>query len=331
MAFTPIRRRRRRRTALIVVVVLAVIAGAGYAVTRLQSEQQIRREYLDVAFEVADGQHDAAARFSDMVIRLDELSRPAVVGLLEELEELVIDLSRRLESADPPSGRFERAHVFFAVAAQEWKDGIIATRSGIETLSQSPLDPDGLATLSVGLVALRVGDASYADFSEVMLELEAAELGREFPGVAFVPSESELLFEAPDIARRIFLTPDLGVVRNLAVADVKLEPGPVGTEEGVPVVPLSESLDVEVTISNRGTIAEESITVQLDVVSSDGSQVTFDQDIDVIEPGALSSVVFEDIPADPGGLYEAVAGLPDEDDDPSDDTRSLVFIRDDAS
>jgi hypothetical protein len=331
MAFSPVRRQRRRRTVVVVLVVVSVILGTAYAVTRAQSDRQLRREYLDLAAEVAAGEEDAAVRFSDMVVRLDELSRPAVVELLGEIEESVVDLSRRLESADPPSGRLERAHVFFAVAAQKWKDGVLDTRNGIETLSESPLDPDGLAALAAGLIHLRVGDGAYAEFQALALEVDTDDVGREYPEVAFVPEESELLFEATDIARRIFLTPDLGVVRNLAVADIKLDPSPIGDQEGVPVVPLSETLAAEVTVSNRGTIDEIGIVVELDLISSDGSQVTFDQEIEMIGPDALTSITFEDLPVEPGGLYELAAALPGGDDDSSDDVATLVFIRNDES
>jgi hypothetical protein len=331
MTFSQIRRKRRRRTVVLVLVVVAVILGAAYAITRAQSDQQLRREYLDLAIDVANGEEEAAIRFSDMVVRLDELSRPAVVGLLEDVEAQVLDLSRTLESASPPGDRLERAHTAFAVAAQQWKDGIIATRSGIETLSETPLDPDGLAALEQGLIDLRVGDAAYVDFLDLTVEIDVTDLGREFPEVAFVPAESELLFEATDIARRIFLTPDLGVLRNLAVADIKLEPGPLGDSDGVPVVPLSDSLDAEVTISNRGTIEEYKVVVQLDLISAEGEQVTFEQQIDVIEPNSLTSLTFADLPVSPGALYELVATLPGDDDDRSDDSASLVFIRNDES
>ena len=105
MTFTPKRRQRRRRTLIVVLVVVSALLATAYAVTRAQSDQQLRREYLDLAFSVADAHEDAATRFSDMVVRLDELSRPAVVGLLEELEEVVTEESRRLEDAQPPSGQ----------------------------------------------------------------------------------------------------------------------------------------------------------------------------------------------------------------------------------
>lgn len=336
MTFSQTRRRRRRRTVLVVAVVVAAILGAVYAITRAQSDQQLRREYLDLAIEVADGQEDAAIRFSEMVVRLDDLSRPAVVGLLEDVEAQVLDLSRTLESADPPGDRLKRAHTAFAIAAQKWKDGIIATRSGIETLSETPLDPDGLATLEQGLIDLRVGDAAYVDFLDLTVELDVADLGREFPPISYVPAESELLFEATDIARRIFLTPDLGVLRNLAVADIKLEPGPLGDSDGVPVVPLSDSLDAIVTISNRGTIDENDVVVTLDLISLDldsaeGLQVTFDLEVELIEPNSLTSLTFADLPVEPGTLYELVATLPGEDDDSSDDMSSLVFIRNDET
>jgi hypothetical protein len=330
MAYTPTRRRRRRRTAVVVVVAVAVLLGTVYAVTRAQSDRQLQREYLDFAAGVAGAEEDAAARFADMVVRLDELARPTVVATLTEVEEIVVEQFRTVGDADAPPTGLEEANAALGVAARKWNDGVAAARQGIETLSESPLDPDGLALLDQGLVDLRVGDAAYLDFRDDVSGVNVDEAGREFPSISFVPEESALLFDATDIARRIFLSPDLGVVRDLAVADLSLDPGPMGTESGVPVVPLSETLDAEVTISNKGTVEEIGIPVQLDLISQ-GSRVTFTEDVDAIDPGALASLRFADLPVEPGVLYEIVASVPAEDDDDTNDTASFVFIRNDES
>lgn len=328
MAYTPTRRRRRRRTALVVVVAVAALLGIIYAVTRAQSDRQLRREYLDFAIGVAGAEEDAAVRFADMVVRLDELARPTVVTTLTEVEEITVEQAEVVREADGPPPGLEESHVALEIAVGKWNDGVEGVRLGIETLSETPLDPEGLAVLEQGLVDLRVGDAAYLDFRDHVSGVDVGEVGREFPSISFVPEESELLFDAADIARRIFLSPGLGVVRDLAVADLSLDPGPMGSESGVPVVPLSDTLDAEVTISNKGTVEETGVPVQLDLISQDdGSRVTFTEDVGVIGPGALASVRFADLPVEPGALYEIVASVPAEDDDDTNDTAFFVFIR----
>jgi len=54
MSYQEVRRRRRRRV-LAALVGLVVILAVAYAVTRLQSEEQVSREYLDQALAFADG------------------------------------------------------------------------------------------------------------------------------------------------------------------------------------------------------------------------------------------------------------------------------------
>jgi hypothetical protein len=330
MAYTPTRRRRRRRTALVVVVAVAALLAIVYAVTRAQSDRQLRREYLDFAIGIAGAQEDAAVRFADMIVRLDELARPTVVATLGEVEEIVTEQSQAVRDAAHPPAGLEQAHVALGIATRKWSDGVEGARQGIETLSETPLDPDGLALLEQGLIDLRVGDAAYLEFRDDVSGVDVGEVDREFPSVSFVPEESELLFDATDIGRRIFLSPDLGVTRDLAVADISLDPGPMGSEGGVPVVPLSETLDAEVTISNKGTVEETGVPVQLDLISQ-GSRVTFTEDVTRVDPGALASIRFADLPVEPGLLYEIVASVPAEDDDDTNDSATFVFIRNDES
>jgi hypothetical protein len=326
MSYHEVRRRRRRRV-LAAVVGLVVILAVAYGVTRWQSEQQVSREYLDQALEFADGEADMSARLADLVDRLEQIGRPGMVTILDELGEGTTDLTGGLEEASSPPGDLAAGDLYLRIAADRWQDGIAYLRRGLLALSASAVDEKGREWLRRGLMDLRVGDFAYAGFLEVVAGVDTSDLGRDFPEVAFVVAADESLYDAEGLAQRLVMTPGLEATENLAVADLRLDPAPVGEQMGLPVVPLSESLGVEVTVANRGTARVASAEVALDLVSQDGTIYQDRQPLQVMEPGMATTVGFADLPVEPGKLYEIIVSLVGGDDNPADDEMSFTFIR----
>ncbi|MFH1329892.1 MAG: hypothetical protein ABIJ48_04470 [Actinomycetota bacterium] len=320
-------RRWRRRRLLVALVVLIVVVAVAYAVTRVASEQQVRREYLDRAAAFAAAEADLAERLADMVLRLEQIGRPAMVSVLDELQQGTAELARDLDEIGAPPADLETEDRYLAIAAVRWRDGVSRIRLGLIGLSEAAMDQEARDLLQEGLTDLRVGDSAFAGFVEGLDEEDRTRLGREFPVVEFVPPGSESLFDAEELSRRLILAPGLTVLENLAVADLRLDPEPVGVQVGLPVVPVSESLDADVTVANRGTVRAVGIRVILELVSQDATIERFEKEVAVLEPGALTTVSFLGLPAEPGKLYEIVISLGSEDDDPSDDRVSFTFIR----
>ena len=50
----------------------------------------------------------------------------------------------------------------------------------------------------------------------------------------------------------MFLGGSIAPIDDIAVADLKLEPGPVGARDGLPVVAVTANQSAEVVVSNRG-------------------------------------------------------------------------------
>ena len=326
MSYQQVRRRRRRRI-LVALVVLIVIAAVAYAVTRLQSERQQRREYLDRALEFAEAEADLAARLADMVLRLERVGRPVMVATLDDLQQGTAEVARDLEALQAPPGDMGPEERYLAIAATRWRDGISRVRLGLIGLSETAMNEDSRDLLQLGLIDLRVGDTAFAAFLGGLDPEELASLGLEFPAVAFVPAGGETLFDPAGLAERLILSPGLTVLEDLAVADLRLDPEPVGVQVGLPVIPVSESLNADVTVANRGTVRAVTVRVILELISQDATIETFEQEIAVLEPGAAATLSFTDLPAEPGKLYEIVVSLGSEDDDPSNDRISFTFLR----
>lgn len=323
-----LRRQRRRRT-LITIAVVAVAIGAAYGITRVQSDEAQRRAYLDQAADVVAGEESAANRFASLIVGLEELRRTTMVSTLEELEEDVSDLADDLTALDAPTeGELLAGHLFLEIATTRWRAGMASMRAGMVRLSESALDDVGIALVREGLTDLRVGDAAYAGFLGEVSQVDTTLQGGPFARVAFVPDDNRELFDATEVARRLFLTPDLGVTTNIAVADVSLDPSSLGEQDGLPVIPIGQGLDAAVAVANRGNVEVEGILVRLVLVSSEGTRFDDDRTVEVLAPGEVTSLSFAALPVSAGTIYEITARIEGVDDDPLDDVISFVFVMD---
>jgi hypothetical protein len=328
MTYSAFGRRKRRRTIVAVGVVIVAVLALVIAVGRATSNRQLAREYLDTAVELLEIEIDASDRLATLIADLEQFERPRLVELLDEIDEEVRQVVRDLESAEPPTqGDLGTAHGFLTVAVLSWRDGVVAIREALLALSEDPLTPDAVEVLEGAMTDLEVGDTAYEGFVEAAERSgESGVLADPLPTVRFIPLDAEG-YDGEVIARRMLITPGLGVVENLAIVDLKLDPAPVGEREGIPLVPLSESLDVEATVANQGTVAVQTILVTLNLVSNDGEVFETQRGIESLEPGGLSTVAFTGLPVQPGSLYEVTVALANQDDDASDDLMSFVFIR----
>jgi hypothetical protein len=323
------RRRRRRRTIIVIVVVGAIIATA-YGVTRALGEAEVTRAYLDIAYEVASGQALAADSLGEMVTEIEQFTRPRMLQTLEEMESRSDELATLLAAADPPPD-LERADLWLQIAITAWRNGLSEARAGLLALASNPVDSDGAAALQRGLVDLRVGDRAYHGFMSEIADVDTTLLGGPFPSIAFVPTTSENLFDPVDLARRMFLTPELASVDDLAVADIRLEPSPVGVSGGLPVIPVSSSQSLGVTITNRGNESRTGIVVTLQLVSNDGEEYSATQEIESLEGGAARSLTFADLPVKPGTRYQVTVSIPSDDDEADNDSTTFRFaVNEDA-
>ncbi|MFQ5948072.1 MAG: hypothetical protein ACE5KX_04350 [Acidimicrobiia bacterium] len=306
----------------IVLVAVAVIAFAA----EFRSERRATREYLDVARDVVHSEVALAADFKGLITGLEDMERTVVVELLDNLDAEANRLVADLELASAPGGTAGEAHVFLSVAVASWRDGLVTLKEGMLAVGEDPFDPAVSAMLARAFLNVGLGDRAYEGFELAVSNLDEALVGNPFPTVEFIPDEEVLLFEAGDLVSRLRRTPALGVRHDLTVADVSLNPRPVGELNGVPLVPLSESLDAEVTVSNRGNVEEEGITVQLRLVSS-GDAFQVEQSVDMLAPGDLMTLMFAELPVVPGQVYELIVELSGmDDDDPENNIHRFLFI-----
>jgi hypothetical protein len=308
-----------------VVAVVFVILGTIYGVTQAEGEREATRAYLDLAFEVATEEATASGMFVDLILNIDEYTRSTLLERLDVLESDAETMVETLDEADPPKSLLETSQ-FLRIAAGTWGSGISDVRIGLISLSSNPLDEDGLDALDNGLLDLRVGDSAYAGFVSGLVDVDTTLQGGDPPAVLFIPRETEAFFDASDIARRMFIAGTLAPVDDVAVADLKLEPGPVGERDGLPVIAVTTLQTAEVTISNRGNLEANDISVRLSLVSNEGVLYEAVQQIAVLEAGALTTLVYSELPMSPGVIYELSAVVDRLDDDGTNDLLSFLFM-----
>jgi hypothetical protein len=325
VSYGPKIRRQRRRRSLILWGLAAIAVAIGFGVARAAGESELTRRYLDVAVEVVRTEQDTAQAFASMIENVEDFDRSSLLILLQRLESDTAVLVDELDEVEPPES-LTQGHLFLRIATTTWRSALSDSRNGLVELSENVLDEEALATLTRGLVDLRVGDSAYAGFLSELSDVDMTMYGGDLPVVSFVPPEIEGLFDAQELARRLFLTEEIGPTQNVAVADLRLDPAAVGEQEGLAVLAITPDQKAEVTIANRGNIAAAAITVQISLISNDGLLWEARQEIDQLDGGDLITIVFSELPVEQGKTYEIIATSLFPDDQDEDDTVRLLFL-----
>ena len=325
VSYSPAARRRRRRRTLAVLGIAGVVLGVAYGVIQAQGERETARAYLDVAYEAAGTAVEIGDSLATLVADIEDYSRATLVERLGVMEASAEEMVNGLVDVEAPRS-LEEASLFLRIAAVSWRSGISESRAGILALSANPLDEEGLVTLTQGLIDLRVGDRAYSGFLTALGDIDTTLQGGPFPTISFVPPADEALYEPRDLARRMFLGGEIAPVDDIALADLKLEPGPVGSRDGLPVVAVTSNQSAQVVVSNRGNVDVTGIIVRLSLVSNDGERYDAEQEVPGLEATALTLLTFENLPVSPGVTYEITVSLIRVDDDEENDSQRFLFI-----
>lgn len=295
---------RRRRRGLWAAAALTLGALVFLAAGTVRSDTRALASYLDTARSIADREARLASTFRDMVTRLDQLERTALLAGLVDLEETSDQAVADLAATQGPPGAAE-AHGLLLVALGSWRDALVAFDEALLLVVDEPDNPQGPLELQAALAELGIGDRAYGRFrtlaGELRQELDVQSAG--LPEVSFLPADNPLAFSVDDLIQRARTSGLLALRRDIAVATVKLDPGPVGDQNGIPVVPIADAFSVLAGIINQGNQTESELVVDLVLEREEGTppyQAQFT--INELAPGASQIVTFGDVPALAGQL-----------------------------
>lgn len=328
--FAPHRRSRRRRNVVILVVLLVVVGVLALAV-RYRTERRESIDYLEVAEGVSRDHAEIADQLGTLLQGLGGEDRPALELRLENMETKAQELASTLDDEVVPRPVAEVSGLL-TVATSSWSDGIASLREAIlSILDSEESEGTGDIALRDAFDLIRLGDRAYTAARDAMAELDPELVPPGFPEVSYAGGTYGPLYDSDVIADRLRRLGTLAEVVDVALV-IATDPEPVGDNgSGIYTIPASDSLSLQVTVSNTGNVVAENVTVlvTLQRVGSAEQIAPASVLIPSIAQGESEIRTFEDLPAEPGAVYSltaeaTVAGV----DDPTDDnTRTLVFER----
>jgi hypothetical protein len=156
---------------------------------------------------------------------------------------------------------------------------------------------------------MRSGDDLYETMVEEMQREDVPEPVAPMPDIMIMPTDGQLF----DLARLYVAaarSPNNGIALRpgLAVSSVIPQPEWTVDPEGQVVVPNTESIIFSVVISNGGNVVSIEELLRLSV---EGDAEPFAQELPVapLQPGQQTTVVFDSVPVQAGGVYRVVATL----------------------
>ena len=330
MAYPPLSasRRPRRRATVAILVSLALVLGVIALAVRYRTERRDSVDYLAIAKEISDDHLVLSSGLADLFKTLGDLERPDILG---RVADIAAESTAMMGWLDGVTVTVEVGEVngFFIVATSSWHNAL----AGLEEAIVEILDGEGDGRvgdlmLTSAFADLRVGDRAYAGFRNSLARVDPDLVTWEYPDFGYVAGDRKILFDATVIADHLRTTLRFEENRDISVR-ATTDPEPLGSDNGVRVVPDSETFSVQVVVTNEGNVTAKLITVGLKLFEAGGDAPDERSEIvPVLDPGEATSVLFADFVLSPGVAYELRVTADIDDDDVPDNNRwDLIFIR----
>ena len=330
MAYPPLSpsRRPRRRITVVILIILSLAAGVIALAVRFRTERRDSVDYLAIAKEVSDDHVVLASGLADLFATMGDLERPNILDRLAGLF-LESDAMRKALAEATVTAAVGEANGYFVVAITSWNNSLGSLDEAIIEI----LDGEGDGRLGDSMLAeafndLRVGDRAYQHFRESLGRIDADLVTRQYSDFGYVTGEREILFDPDVIANSLRSTLRFVENRDVSVR-ATTDPEPLGDENGIRVVPDSDSFSVQLVVTNEGNVTAELITVGLRLTAAvaDASEER-SEIVALLEPGQATTVLFPDFVLVPAVVYElqATVDIPD-DDVPDNNSWELIFIQ----
>jgi len=320
-------RRRRRRLILFMILALAVALIA--LAVRYRTDERRASDYMAQATQIAQNEAGLAASLTAMLTALGGLERQDLLNQIDSLGSQVAGDVQLLAAQEVPASVAE-ANGYLTVALGAWRDAMTSLDDAVLLILDSvDEDPVGESALTGVFDLLRVGDLAYQGFLDARSRIEGDVAAGSIPDVDYVGPGVANLYDGVVIATRLRATRQLGGRHDISIT-ARTVPEPLGTSNGRPVVPASDTFEVLVVVTNEGNLIEESIRVALELglSSGDDAPTLREQLILSLDAGEARTVEFADLDLVPGELYNLqITASITQDADPLNNVFELVFFR----
>jgi hypothetical protein len=259
-------------------------------VTSLRSERRVLAGYIDNVQESAAAASSSASEFVALTDRLTTVDRQEFITTMARIRSTAATAASLLEDIEVP-GDAMAAHARMSLAHGSWSLGLDLVEGATLAAADDPEADTPAELIEQAAVELAVGDRAY---ESAIVELQALEDSADveipsYPIVAFSPAAG-----AAGLLNAARTSIGLTLRTDLAVSAVAFDPRVLGeTEDGAGIVPFTDRLIVNVTVTNQGNEPISDIPVQV-LLGSDRSGTSSSESVTVerLEPAEATSLEF---------------------------------------
>jgi hypothetical protein len=306
-----------------VVVVLIVLLASR------QTDQRGTVEFFGAAEEAAVLQEGAAQTFGQALASIGVVTRQDLTRRLETVVEKTAEAAGLITAVESVPFDVGASYGTMLTASKPWMDGSTDVERVITGIMDGDIVETAVPELQHALNVLGVGDAAYELFQGSVEEMaEPADVG-PFPPIRFIDPDPDDpgRFSVTNLVLRIQAAYGLAPHHDVSISG-STDPGAVGDREGIPVVPFSDSISIIALVTNEGNEPEVGVDISLNVINVDtGELVTRSEVVTELDVGTSTTIAFDAIEIEPGGLYQAnLTARINGDIDPKNNDWTMTFI-----
>jgi len=304
------RRRGRSKRRFIIPVIVSLVAFAWW-VGNTSQDNLSSGAYLEQVRDVSDSQAARASSFQVLYLGVGDKSvhRETLVVTMDQLRSSLDDDIAALEAVDDELPQdAQEVRILINLALQTWRSGLADFQSAATRIPAG--DPTAEIDLRAAVARLQVGDVVHKSLVEQVQVLRAANSlgGSPFPEVLYMDSTLGSGDQLDGIVDALRTNPNMNSEQRVTIQFSNTTPALVGdtTSEGLRLLPNTELLEVEVTLSNQGTDVETGLVLVVTLTDGDSQQTQSSVGITLDGSSALSFVGFE---VEAGVVFELTAVL----------------------
>ncbi len=249
--------------------------------------------------------------FQDVLARVGAVDRVELVNVVDEVEAAIADSRDFLESTEAPE-EATAAAVLFGLAVDLWEQGVLDLESALLDAADKVGPISTAQDLAVNaLLDLRAADRLYAEAVTQLGQADITPPVLPMPEVQFLPSGYPMVAGAATLIGAAGADGSLLELRaELRITNFTTDPPWVVDTAGAVTIEFTEALTFKVVVSNDGNTQSSASEVTLEIVGGDGSNQSFAQPVEALEPGVSTTVSFAAVAVSPSVAYQVAARLP---------------------
>ena len=291
------RRRRRRRRRFVILAVIASLVALWALAGTLRRDDLAVSAFLDEVRSTATNQAQRAADFQDFLTAPSgRLEREPLTAFISQSEAALSDARESIEELElPPEALGARR--LMVLSFESWEQGLGLIESAALQLPDDELEPLARLNLADGFLEMEIGDRLFSEFvvEATRLQEQYEEAGRPVPTLRYLTDAARTSAYVQSLADQIVAAPAMEAQPSLVVGQLVLEPPVTGGERnGLPVVPFTDRVTIQVPVSNNGNEPLDEIEVVVSLRDASGSLLeTRSDDVPRLEAGQSTTAVFE--------------------------------------